>query len=111
MARLGEKLQPVLSDVVNRIRYDSRKAYSTNASELRQVLNAPLKFEIIEEIPDGEKSKFAGCTVALCPPDAPVSEAWTAKLNMGGHLYIDVTILGYIQAGLPSQLRLWNKED
>ncbi len=55
MARLGERLQPVLEDVMKKIRYDNRKAFSANATELRQALNAPLEFEIVEEIPDGEK--------------------------------------------------------
>ena len=111
MARLGEDLQPVLGDVVKRIQYDNRKAYIANASELRKALNAPLIFEIAEEIPDGEKSKYAGCTVDICRPDAPVNKYWTAVLDKDGRASIDATILGYMQAGIPTQLRLWNKGD
>ena len=111
MARLGEKLQPVLSDVAKRIRYDALKAYGKNATELRQALNAPLEFEIIEEIPDGEKSKYAGCTVVLSRPNAPVGGSWTVGLDKNGRASLDATIVGYIQAGLPTQLRLWNKGD
>jgi len=111
MARLGEYLQPVLEDVVKKIRYDNRKAYSASATELRQALNAPLEFEIIEEIPDGEKSKYAGCIVDICRPDALVDENWTAILDKDGRAAIDATILGYMQAGIPTQLRLWNKGD
>lgn len=111
MARLGEYLQPVLEDVMKKIRYDSRKAFSANATELRQVLNAPLEFEIIEEIPDGEKSKYAGCIVDICRPDALVDENWTAILDKDGRASLDATILGYMQAGIPTQLRLWNKGD
>jgi hypothetical protein len=109
MARLGERLQPVLSDVAQRMRYDSLKAYSKNATELRQALNAPLEFEIIEEIPDGEKSKYAGATVVISRPGTPVSGAWTVGLDKDGRASLDATIVGYIQAGLPTQLRLWNK--
>jgi hypothetical protein len=111
MARLGEYLQPVLEDVMKKIRYDSRKAFSANATELRQALNAPLEFEIIEEIPDGEKSKYAGCIVDICRPDALVDENWTAILDKDGRASLDATILGYMQAGIPTQLRLWNKGD
>lgn len=111
MARLGERLQPVLSDVAQRMRYDSLKAYGKNATELRQALNAPLEFEIIEEIPDCEKSKYAGCTVVLSRPNAPVGGAWTVGLDKDGRASLDATIVGYIQAGLPTQLRLWNKGD
>lgn len=111
MARLGERLQPVLEDVVKRMRYDSLKAYSKNATELRQALNAPLEFEIIEEIPDGEKSKYAGATVVISRPGAPVGGAWTVGLDKDGRASLDATIVGYIQAGLPTQLRLWNKGD
>ena len=111
MARLGEMLQPVLSDVAQRVRYDSLKAYGKNATELRQALNAPLEFEIIEEIPDGEKSQYAGCIVDICRPDALVDENWTAVLDKDGHVTIDATVLGYIQACIPTQLRLWNKGD
>lgn len=111
MARLGEKLQPVLSDVAQRVRYDSLKAYGKNAAELRQALNAPLEFEIVEEISEGEKSKYAGCTIDICRPDALVDENWTAVLDKDGRATIDATILGYMQAGIPTQLRLWNKGD
>lgn len=111
MARLGERLQPVLSDVAQRVRYDSLKAYGKNAAELRQALNAPLEFEIVEEISDGEKSKYAGCTIDICRADALVDENWTAVLDKDGRATIDATILGYMQAGIPTQLRLWNKGD
>ena len=111
MARLGEMLQPVLSDVAQRVRYDSLKAYGKNAAELRQALNAPLEFEIVEEISEGEKSKYAGCTIDICRPDAFVDENWTAVLDKDGRATIDATILGYMQAGIPTQLRLWNKGD
>lgn len=110
-ARLGEKLQPVLSDVTRHLQFESRKAYSANATELRKALNAPLEFEIIEEIPDGEKSKYAGCIIDICRPDALVDESWTAVLDKDGRASLDATIVGYIQAGLPTQLRLWNKGD
>ncbi len=111
MARLGEMLQPVLSDVAQRVRYDSLKAYGKNAAELRQALNAPLEFEIVEEISEGEKSKYAGCTIDICRPDAFVDENWTAVLDKDGRATIDATILGYMQAGIPTQLRLWDKGD
>jgi hypothetical protein len=111
MTRLGEFLQPVLEDVVKKICYDNRKAYNANATELRQALNAPLEFEIIEEVPDGEKSKYAGCIVDICRPDALVDENWTAILDKDGRASLDATILGYMQAGIPTQLRLWNKGD
>ena len=111
MARLGEKLQPVLSDVAQKVRHDSLKAYRQNATELRQALNAPLEFEIIEEIPDGEKSQYAGATVVISRPGAPVAGAWTVDLDKDGRASLDATIVGYIQAGLPTQLRLWNKGD
>ena len=110
-ARLGERLQPVFEDVVKRISYDNRKAYSANATELRQALNAPLVFEVAEEIPDGEKSQYAGCIVDICRPDALVDENWTAVLDKDGRVTIDATVLGYIQACIPTQLRLWDKGD
>lgn len=111
IARLGEKLQPVLSDVAQKVRHDSLKAYRQNATELRQALNAPLEFEIIEEIPDGEKSQYTGTTVVISRPGAPVAGAWTVDLDKDGRASLDATIVGYIQAGLPTQLRLWNKGD
>lgn len=111
MARLGERLQPVLDDVIKKINYDNRKTYSANATELRQVLNAPLEFEIIEGITDGEKSKYAGCTVDIRRPDAQIDKNWETVLDKDGRATIDATILGYMQAGIPTQLRLWNKDD
>ncbi|MGI5979241.1 MAG: zinc-ribbon domain-containing protein [Oscillospiraceae bacterium] len=111
VARLGEHLQPVIEDVMKMINHDSVKAYSSSATELRKALNSPLVFEIVEEIPDGEKSQYAGFIVDLCRPDALVDDNWSAVLDKDGRVSIDATILGYLQAGVPTQLRLWQKGD
>ncbi|MFV9473050.1 zinc-ribbon domain-containing protein [Advenella sp. RU8] len=111
VARLGKQLQPVLADVVQRIHYDARKSLSNNAKALRDTLNAPLEFEIIEDIPNGGKSKYAGYTVTLSRPGESIKEGWTAVLDKQGRVSFNATILGYIQAGIPTQLRVWNKGD
>jgi hypothetical protein len=111
MVRLGEYLQSVLEDVMKKIQYDNRKAYNKNATELRKALNAPLILEIKEEVPDGEKSKYAGCIVDICRPDAPVDKDWSVALDMYGRATINATVFGYIQAGIPTEIRLWDKDD
>jgi len=109
VARLGQKLQPVLEDVFKKVRYDAASSFRGTTNELRQALNAPLTIEILEEIPDGEKSKYAGAIVVISRPDGKINDNWTMVLDNEGRANIDATILGYIQSGVPTQLRLWSK--
>jgi len=111
MVRLGQRLQPVLQDVFKKIRYDAGKEFRANRNELRRAFNAPLILEISEQVPDGEKSKYAGSVIALTRPGGRIGDGWMAVLDTRGSATIDATILGYIQAGVPTQLRLWLKGD
>ena len=111
MARLGQRLQPVLEDVFLKIRYDAGKGFRANRNELRNAFNAPLYLEIREEIPEGKKSQYAGSVVALTRPGGNISKGWMAVLDKEGCFTVEATILGYIQAGVPTQLRLWLKGD
>ena len=111
VARLGQRLKPVMEDVMRRIRYDAHKGFRGTTTELQHALNAPLAIQIREDVPDGETSKYAGTIAVLSRPGGRINDSWTVILDENGSAAIDATILGYIQAGVPTQLRLWQKGD
>ncbi len=106
-ARLGQRLQPVLEDVFKKIQYDGRIDYRNAVDHLRRALNAPLTIEVLENVPDGEKSQYANATISLNRPGGAFEEGWSITLNDEGTVTLVATILGYIQSGVPTELKLW----
>ncbi len=106
-ARLGQRLQPVLEDVFKKIAFDGKKQVRATMNELRRALNAPLTIEVLEHIPEDEKAQYAGATVVLARQGGNPNTGWSATLNKEGFATFEATILGYMQAGCPTILKLW----
>ena len=110
-SRLGQRLQPVLEDVFKKIQYDGRIGYRNAVDNLRRALNAPLTIKVLENIPEGEKSLYAWATISLSRPGRAFEEGWSATLDNQGTATLRATILGYMQAGVPTELSLWLEDD
>jgi hypothetical protein len=107
VARLGERLQPVLKDVMKQISYEANKDYRTNLKKLTALLNQNIIIDVLEEIPDGKKSVYAKSTVALVQGENKPDKKWLFQLDGKGCASFGSTILGYMQAGCPTTLKLW----
>ena len=107
VARLGEQLQPVLQDVMKQISHEACKEYRASLNKLVALLNQNIIIDVLEEIPDGEKSVYGKSTVALVRGDNKPGREWVFKLDSKGCASFGTTILGYMQAGCPDTVKLW----
>jgi hypothetical protein len=87
-------------------------AYLDALNEVKEFFNQNITFNIVEDIPDGEKSKYEGYALRFAPlSENAVKENWSGKLGDGGGGSTKFTLLGYIQAGLPKELQLFKPGD
>lgn len=107
VSRLGEQLQPVLKDAMKQIAYEANKEYRSNLNKLRTLLNQNIIIDVLEEIPEGEKSVYGNATVVLVQGDSKPNKDWMFKLDGKGCASFGSTILGYMQGGCPTTLKLW----
>lgn len=81
-------------------------------NEIREKLNKVCTLEIYDESVSNEKKKSdmagAGVFVSL-PDDITDAEKWSTVLNDKGEGRIQFTLLAYLMAGLPDELRLYEK--
>lgn len=107
VARLGKKLQPTLGAVAARVRYDANQSYLKNVNELRHCLNSPLELRITQAKASGQKSPYAYYTAIISRPNGATTKSWRATLDVAGRYTFQASILGYLQAGVPTRLSLW----
>ncbi|HFI0408983.1 TPA: hypothetical protein ACGOX2_000820 [Streptococcus suis] len=111
-AQLYERLYPVTQSVSTYMQRKAEAAYLDALNEVKEFFNQNITFNIVEDIPDGEKSKYEGYALRFAPlSENAVKENWSGKLGDGGGGSTKFTLLGYIQAGLPKELQLFKPGD
>ena len=111
-AQLYERLYPVTQSVSTYMQRKAEAAYLDALNEVKEFFNQNITFNIVEDIPDGEKSKYEGHALRFAPlSENAVKENWSGKLGDGGGGSTKFTLLGYIQAGLPKELQLFKPGD
>lgn len=111
-AQLYERLYPVTQSVSVYMQRKAEAAYLAALNEVKEFFNQNITFNIVEDIPDGEKSKYEGYALRFAPlSENAVKENWSGKLGDGGGGSTKFTLLGYIQAGLPKELQLFKPGD
>ena len=111
-AQLYERLYPVTQSVSTYMQRKTEAAYLDALNEVKEFFNQNITFNIVEDIPNGEKSKYEGYALRFAPlSENAVKENWSGKLGDGGGGSTKFTLLGYIQAGLPKELQLFKPGD
>lgn len=111
-AQLYERLYPVTQSVSVYMQRKAEAAYLTALNEVESFFNQTITFNIVEDVPDGEKSQYDGYALRFAPlSENAVKESWSGKLGDGGGGSTKFTLLGYIQAGLPKELQLFKPGD
>ncbi|QWV86963.1 hypothetical protein KQ224_02260 [Streptococcus parasuis] len=111
-AQLYERLYPVTQSVSVYMQRKAEAAYLAALNEVKEFFNQSITFNIVEDVPDGEKSKYEGYALRFAPlSENAVKENWSGKLGDGGGGSTKFTLLGYIQAGLPKELQLFKPGD
>ena len=111
-AQLYERLYPVTQSVSTYMQRKAEAAYLDALNEVKEFFNQSITFNIVEDVPDGEKSQYDGYALRFAPlSENAVKGNWSGKLGDGGGGSTKFTLLGYIQAGLPKELQLFKPGD
>ncbi|MBQ7568832.1 zinc ribbon domain-containing protein [bacterium] len=108
VARLGqsEMMQRVFERLCKRISYDCDIEMGKQLDSIRSSLNAPLVIKIAEDA-QGSEHKYANGYAVLRSQHGRKAGCWKVRLDSSGCATVNGTVLGYIQAGIPSVLEVW----
>jgi hypothetical protein len=111
-AQLYERLYPVTQSVSVYMQRKAEAAYLTALNEVKAFFNQTITFNIVEDVPDGEKSQYDGYALRFAPlSENAVKESWSGTMKGAGGASTKFTLLGYVQAGCPKELQLFKPSD
>lgn len=112
-AYLYERLYPVTQSVSVYMQRKAEAAYLKALDEVKGFFNQSITFNIVEDIPEGEKSQYDGYALRFAPlSENAVKESWSGRMKGGASTKsTKFTLLGYIQAGCPKELQLFKPGD
>lgn len=111
-AQLYERLYPVTQSVKVYMQRKAEAVYLAALNGVKAFFNQTITFNIVENIPDGEKSQYDGYALRFAPlSENAVKESWSGTMKGMGGASTNFTLLGYVQAGCPKELRLFKPGD
>ncbi|HHX94904.1 MAG TPA: hypothetical protein GX691_03645 [Clostridia bacterium] len=111
-AHLYERLYPVIQSVSVYMQRKAEAEYLKALNEVKEFFNQTITFNIVEDIPDGEKSQYDGYALRFAPlSENAVKESWSGTLKGAGNASTSFTLLGFLQAGCPKELKLFKPGD
>lgn len=111
-AQLYERLYPVTQSVSVYMQRKAETAYLAALNEVKAFFNQTITFNIVEDVPDGEKSQYDGYALRFAPlSENAVKESWRGTMKGSGGASTNFTLLGYVQAGCPKELQLFKPGD
>jgi putative transposon-encoded protein len=111
-AQLYERLYPVTQSVSVYMQRKAEAAYLAALDEVKAFFNQSITFNIVEDVPDGEKSQYDGYALRFAPlSENAVKESWIGAMKGRGGASTKFTLLGYVQAGCPKELQLFKPGD
>ena len=111
-AYLYERLYPVTQSVSTYMQRKAEAEYLKALDEVKAFFNQSITFNIVEDVPEGEKSQYDGYALRFAPlSENAVKESWSGTLKGAGGASTKFTLLGYVQAGCPKELQLFKPGD
>lgn len=111
-AYLYERLYPVTQSVSVYMQRKAEAEYLSALNEVKEFFNQTITFNIVEDVPDGEKSQYDGYALRFAPlSESAVKESWSGTMKGAGGASTKFTLLGYVQAGCPKELQLFKPGD
>jgi hypothetical protein len=81
-------------------------------NEVKAFFNQTITFNIVEDVPDGEKSQYDSYALRFAPlSENAVKESWSGTLKGANGASTKFTLLGFLQAGCPKELQLFKPGD
>ena len=111
---LYEKLQPVAVSVKEYYQKQMLKEMRRSVAEVFDLYNKNVRLKIYEVLDEGESPEYAGCKVQFGPLNEDGRKHiknWTGTLNGDGETSTDCSILGYLLAGSPNEVRIYRRGD
>ncbi len=110
-AHLYERLYPVIQSVSAYMQRKTEAEYLATLNEVKAFFNQTITFNIVEDIPEGEKSQYDGYALRFAPlSENATKESWSGTLKETGGASTKFTLLGYLQAGCPTKLQLFPQD-
>ncbi|NCB52335.1 MAG: hypothetical protein EOM54_10695 [Clostridia bacterium] len=107
-AHLYERLYPVIQSVSVYMQRKAESEYLAALGEIKAFYNQIITFNIIEDVPEGEKSQYDGYALRFAPlSENAVKASWSGTLKGAGGASTRFTLLGYLLAGCPTKLQLF----
>lgn len=111
-AQLYERLYPVTQSVSVYMQHKAEAAYLAALNEVKAFFNQTITFNIVEDVPEGEKSQYDGYALRFAPlSESAVKESWSGAMKGVGGASTKFTLLGFLQAGCPKELQLFKPGD
>ena len=96
-AQLYERLYPVTQSVSVYMQRKAEAAYLAALNEVKEFFNQSITFNIVEDVPDGEKSQYDGYALRFAPlSENAVKESWSGAMKGTGGASTKFTLLGYV---------------
>ncbi len=110
--QLIDKLYPVFASL-NHFRINKMKEQlNKECTEIQKIMNTVVPITITEDLDKGEKPEYANHIVCIRPLNNDADKKqWTGKLNKKGSIKTSFTIIGYVLAGEPDRVEVYDPED
>ncbi|MBO6158357.1 MAG: hypothetical protein J6P72_03720 [Firmicutes bacterium] len=102
-------LEPVFEEVQQDMQWKLEEEQEKAVNKVKNLLNSTLTFEFIEEMQEGqEEAKYSGYTAVFSPlPSGMDKKDWQITLSKSGSTTVKTTLIGYLLAGRPMEVKLF----
>ncbi|MCF6333222.1 MAG: zinc ribbon domain-containing protein [Draconibacterium sp.] len=110
--QLIDKLYPVFASL-NHFRINKMKEeLIKECNELQKTMNTVVPITIMEDLEKGKKPEYANHIVCIRPLNSDTDKKqWTGRLDKKGFIKTSFSILGFVLAGEPNKVEIYDPED
>lgn len=110
--QLIDWLYPAFVSLNHYRRNKMKEALNKEIMEEQRIMNTVVPITIMEDLDADEEPDFANYTVCLRPlNDDADKKQWTGRLNDRGYIRTSFTIIGFVLAGEPNRVEIYDPED
>ena len=110
--QLIDKLYPVFASLNHYRIKKMKEQLNKECEEIQEIMNTVISMTITEDLDEGEEPEYANHIVCIRPLDNDADKKqWTEKLNKKGFAKTSFTIVGYVLAGEPNKVEIYDPED
>lgn len=110
--QLIDKLYPVFASL-NHYRINKMKEeLIKECNKTQKTMNTVVPITIMEDLDKDKKPEYANHIVCIRPLNSDADKKqWTGRLNKDGYIKTSFTVIGYVLAGEPNRVEIYDPED